>query len=164
MAADPIRFRPARAGDVARLAPRLRAADVAEVWAAHRATPQQALAGSLAVSDQALAGLINGRVEALLGVAPLADSPGGGCVWLLGSPALAAHPVAVLRHSRAVMARWQRSYPLLANWVDARNDVSLRWLRWLGFTVFPAVPYGPEGERFHRVERRRTDRCVQYRE
>ncbi|MBB6211013.1 hypothetical protein [Novispirillum itersonii] len=161
---------------MAALAPRLRAADVAEVWAAHRALPEQALAGSLAVSDWAGAGVVGGRVEALFGVAADAGDPHTGIVWLLASPVLEAHPLTVLRYSRMVVDHWQRRYRLLTNWVDARNRVSLRWLRWLGFTVFPAVPYGPDGERFHRVEwrveqrvkrcgtQRRTEACVQYRE
>lgn len=145
------------------LAPRLRASDVTEVWASHRATPDQALRGSLALSVQAGAGVIGGRVECLFGVAPDPGDRQAGIVWLLGSPALETAPVGVLRHSRAVVAGWQQMFPRLWNRVDARNGVSLRWLRWLGFQVAPAMPFGPDGMPFHHVERRRSEQCVQYR-
>ncbi|WP_019646200.1 hypothetical protein [Novispirillum itersonii] len=140
--------------DIAAVAATMRAADVAEVWASHRVTPEQALRISLCQSMEAWTVSHAGRPLCLCGVGRLTDGTLlGGPVsvpWLLGSDALSDHRRALLRISGRMVPLWRRRHGLLVNWVDARNRASLRWLRWLGFEIAPAAPFGPDGLPFHR--------------
>ncbi len=44
-------------------------------------------------------------------------------------------------------------FPHLQNYVDARNEISIRWLKWLGFRFDPKpVPYGIWGLPFLRFQ------------
>lgn len=147
-------IRPASPDDVADLAPRLRAADRAEVWASHRATPFEALDCSVRWSDDARAGLVDGVVMCLWGVVPLSLIGRVGSPWMLASDDLERHPRLFLRRCRDVVAEMQAPYRLLTNHVDARNRLSIRWLRWLGFEIGPAEPWGFDRLPFHRFERR----------
>ena len=65
-----IHYRPAELGDVAWLAPRLRAADVAEALAASGLAPEAALAVSLRCSARAITAEAQGAPVAMFGVAP----------------------------------------------------------------------------------------------
>jgi hypothetical protein len=40
-----------------------------------------------------------------------------------------------LRQSRIELKKLQKLYPVLFNYIDARNTVHLKWLLYMGFTV-----------------------------
>lgn len=130
-----------------------RPAGLAEVQAWSSDPPEVALEHSIAHSSEAWAGLADGELVCLFGVAPLTLVGVTGVPWLAASAAIARHRTAFLRRNRAMIDRWQEQYPVLRNFVDARNAVSIRWLRWLGFTLGPAVPLGIAGLPFHIFER-----------
>lgn len=142
------------------LAALMRPADVAEVWAAAKMKPLEAVRHSLAMSTEAWAGLADGELVCLWGVAPRSFLAGEGSPWLLGTPALERNARAFLsrcpQHLNAMFSVYNR----LVNWVDARNTAAIRWLRWLGFTLHPAEPYGPFRLPFHRFEKERGQPCV----
>jgi hypothetical protein len=145
-------IRPAFPADAHDLAPRMRAADVAEVWASHRLSPVQALENSLRLSSHAWAGLADGVLVCLWGACPASFINRIGVPWLLGSDEVEAHQTTFLRRSLPALREMQSVYRILKNHVDARNRASIRWLRWLGFTVHPAQPFGPDGVAFHPFE------------
>ena len=59
-----------------------------------------------------------------------------------------------LRQSRIHLANLHAMYPVLFNFVDARNTVHLRWLRWMGFTFISRNDnYGPEKRTFYEFVR-----------
>jgi len=131
--------------DAEALAPRLRAADLREVAAATGQRPLDVLARGVASSDPALAAVPDGE--------------GSGVVWLLGSDELVRRPAFFLRTSRRWLERLHERYRRLWNFVDARNEVHLRWLRWCGFSVIRTVAeHGIEGRPFHEVESVRVPR------
>jgi hypothetical protein len=132
----------------------LRAADVAEVWATARLSPEDAVRRSLAASPLAWAGLVDERPVCLFGAGCWSLLGEVGVPWLLGTAEIERHAAAFLRRNRAYVARMRQTFPVLRNHVDARNRVSIRWLRWLGFTIAPAQPYGPFGLPFHPFEMR----------
>jgi hypothetical protein len=146
---------PAGAAHIEALAPRMRAADVAEIEAAAGLSPNEALRMSLEASIAAWAGTVDGEVACVFGVAPLSLLGGEGSPWLLGSDLIEQHAFAFARRNRAVVRGWSAIFPVLRNYVDVRNAVSIRWLRWLGFALLPPVVYGVARLPFHPFEMRR---------
>jgi hypothetical protein len=133
------------------LAPRLRAADVAEVWAACGEEPLPAILKSLELSTYTRGLLLDGEPAAIWGVAPLRGLPGAGAAWLLGSDALTAHARTFWRLCRPELDRMLEVAPVLLNYVDARYRQALRWAERLGFSVEPARPFGFARMPFHRI-------------
>lgn len=126
--------RPATPEDVAPIAAAMRAADREEVRASHDHTAEQALAASLAASTAAWTGVIDGEPVCMFGVGPVSILGGTGAPWMLGTARLEQYPRTFLRRCRPCVAAMRAVYPMLANYVDDRNEVSKRWLAWLGFT------------------------------
>lgn len=137
------------------LAPRLREADRREVEAASGHPPAVELRRSLKISAEAWAGTVDGEVACMFGVGALSLLGGIGSPWLLGSDLVTRHAMAFARRNRAMVRKWSAVFPVLRNFVDVRNVVSIRWLGWLGFILLPPVPYGVARLPFHPFEMRR---------
>lgn len=129
-----------------------RAADVAELWAQARTTPEQAMRRGLETSVFALTGLIDEAPVCMFGVAPASLLGGIGIPWMIATTAIERHQLTFLRACRPAVAEMRRMFPVLVNAVDARNVLTIRWLRWLGFRLLPARPLGPDGVPFHPFE------------
>lgn len=137
--------RPATPLDATLLAPRLREGDAAELHASTGLPAVEALKQSLGFGGSLVAE-VNGTVEFVFGC-PRSDDATG-IPWLLGTDLLVDRQFVApfLRVSRHYVAEWQREYPLLHNFTDARNTVHHRWLRWLGFTFIARHDrFGPFG-------------------
>lgn len=142
--------------DLGYLAQQLRAADRQELAATHGAGLDllRCLQTAVSASEQAWVAVTAwGEPIAVFGVAPVSLLGGIGCPWMLGSDAVDQYAREVVTLSRRHVAQWSRRYPLLFNYVDARNLRSIEWLRRTGFVIGPAEPYGLKGEPFHRFER-----------
>lgn len=153
-AAD-IRVVPAERRHIRTVARRMRKADRDEVFASSRKSPRQALDYSLTKSAEAWTILVNGRAEVMFGVGDINILAGVGAPWLLGTDEFEKHTIAILRGSVKWTRQLLRRYSVLRNFVDARNEASLKYLRWLGFTIFDPVDMG--GQRFHLFELRSSD-------
>ncbi|MFY0576309.1 hypothetical protein ACN28S_19855 [Cystobacter fuscus] len=128
--------RPARPTDAALLAPRLREADLLEIAAVTTEKPVELLERSIRCSVPCHAVLDEqGLLLALFGAAPDGRKPEAGLVWLLGSDELEKHAVTFLRQGLYWIERLHEHYSVLGNWIDARNEVHIRWLRWCGFQL-----------------------------
>ena len=94
----------------------------------------------------------DGEPVAIFGVAP--QTPGVGSPWLIGTDALVepAMQLALVRDVRWYIAQWLTLYPRLENFVDVRNERSVRWLEHVGFKIHAPEKYGIEGHLFHRFE------------
>lgn len=149
---------PARADHAEQLAPLMRDADVAEIYASGGVSPLIALLSSLASSEVAYALLFDKEVAAMFGVVPaggtLLTPTDSGVAWALTGRAVAKHPKAYLRASRSVLPALLKVRPLLFNIVDARYTGALRWAEWLGFDVRDALLLGPYAMPFHPIVRR----------
>jgi Type II secretory pathway, pullulanase PulA and related glycosidases len=130
---------PARALHIRTIAKRMRQADRDEVLASSGKTPLEALRYSMRKSAFSWAVLVNGRPEVMFGVCNMSVLTDTGIPWLLGTDAIDRHYVAFLRQSAGCLAQLSARYPILRNFVDDRNVVSIRWLRWLGFTISEPV-------------------------
>lgn len=142
---------------VEELAPRLRAADRAEVYAASGVTPLAALTFSLERSDIAMAVEFDGRAEIMFGAGTINVLAGIGAPWLLGSDMIEREYRHFLRGSIWWRNRLLKRYPVLRNMVDDRNIAARRWLAWLGFRLSEPVCSGFENRPFRFFELRASD-------
>ena len=136
------------------LAPDMRQADVDEVWAAHRATPLEALLWSIRVSSSSWAVFLNGDLAGLFGLCARPFLAPTMVPWLLTGRAVERHPRAFWQGCKTVIADWREAYPNteLEQYIDARHGQALRWAARLGFEVeSPAIPFGVAGLPFHRI-------------
>lgn len=141
-------------GDALYVGARLRDADRAEVLALTGRDPTQVLRESVMDSAMAWAGCVDGLPACLFGVVPVSLAGVTGTPWLLGTDVLLGYSRAFLRRNKAYVERMLAEYPVLRNVVDARNEVSIRWLKWLGFRIEAARPMGVERLAFHPFEMR----------
>lgn len=88
----------------------------------------------------------DGKPCAMFGAAPH-PLPGVGVVWMLGTDGIRREAVGISRRTRRYFNELNTAYPVLWNYIDARNTVSLRWLRWGGFKLLSDVDIN--GHPFH---------------
>lgn len=137
------------------LCPKVRQADIEEFAACDR-TVEEVLKDGLQLSTYTWAGLRDGSVVCVFGVASPSVLSGKGVPWMVGSPEIDRCAYAFLQRSRIVIQHMLSLYDHLENYVDVRNTRAIRWLRWLGFEIHPPEPHGPNGMLFHRFEMRRN--------
>ena len=148
---------PAGAADVAAIAAQLRGPDRAELYASTgmidaAAAIAQSVALSAGSNPGPRVGQANGVSVCIFGVAPANLVAGTGCPWMVGTDLLEPHARHFLRACGGVVMEMRADYRILRNWVDARNELAIKWLQWLGFTLQPAQPHGPFGLDFHAFE------------
>jgi hypothetical protein len=150
-----LEVRPAQLADAAKLAPRLREADLQEIQAVLGEDPLTVLERSIRWSEPCYAVVDgHGQLVALFGVVPNSGPDNVGIIWLVGSNELVRHPLAFLRRCRQWVAALHQRYKVLGNYVDARNGVHIRWLRWCEFTIHRLVDrYGVEQRPFYEFSR-----------
>ena len=141
------------------LAPRMREADVREVWATGHLTPLASLQGSLHISVDAGTAIVDGEIMCMYGVGATSLLADLGFPWMLGSDIMEEHARFYLRRARSWIAWAQGRFPVLRNHVDVRNESSIVWLKWMGFEFEEAIPYGPDQVPFYPFELRREP-CV----
>ena len=125
----------------------LRQCDLDEIEAMAAVQPGDALRASLALSSHAYAVTCQGsRPIAIFGAAPH-PLPGVGIVWMLGTDDIQTEAVGIARRTRHYFNELNAAYPILWNYIDARNEVSLRWLRWGGFALIGETEF--RGHPFH---------------
>ncbi len=145
-----LEVRPAAPQDADKLAPRLRRADRMEVQANSGRDPRLAMREAVADSVPAYALLgPYGEVIGLFGALPHPRYKRAGSIWLLGSDELVANPLVALRTAKLWLGRMHEHYPVLGNFIDARNTLHIRWLCWLGFRMLRRVErFGAEQRPF----------------
>jgi hypothetical protein len=129
-------IRPVRPGDIPQVVNNLRQADIEE-WEAFSGVHPRNLLPFLAYDPNTNA-LVNsdGVPVGLFGVTPFRDNHKVGIVWMVATPLLIKSQIEFLRKSVKWLDDVQcEKYPVLFNYVDARNTVHIRWLKWCGFQV-----------------------------
>ncbi len=147
-----VAFRAVRAGDAQALEANLRPLDRDEVLAASGGEVLTQIERAIDVSAQCWTAEAPEGLLAIFGFAPLSLLSGEAAPWLLGTPLLSRHARLLTRTARAYCREALRQYPLLVNYVDARNTPSIRWLKRVGFEIHEAEPFGVAGLPFHRFE------------
>ena len=161
-----IQVRAAKPGDANELAPRLRQADIQEIKANLGEIPLIVLESGIASSDPCYAAADEeDRVLALFGVIPDSLADDVGMIWLLGSDDLLTHSFYFLRHCREWIEKLHERYRVLWNYVDARNEIHIRWLEWCDFTLLRLIKrHGVEQRPFYEFTRaRKQNSCADVR-
>lgn len=114
------------------LAPHLRAADRAEMWAAYRLEAREGLELCLGLSVLAVAFVYRGKAAAAAGVEAQSLLGRCGCVWSWTGEAVNCCPKSFWRASRAALDYFLTFYPLLYAACDVRYGSARRYLRRLG--------------------------------
>lgn len=143
------RWRLATFNDVADVASRLRKADREEGWATLGRDPSLFL--TLGYDPNRTWVLFNAQGDnvALAGVATTGDE-NVGQVWMVATDLLLNHQIEFLKHTHNFIDMLHTQYDLLFNWVDARNEVHIKWLKWCGFTFIQKhEKWGPLGLPFY---------------
>lgn len=149
-------FREIRAGDIARIADNMREADRREVIAARGNAGirmRVVLANAVLMSSRSWTCVAaDHEPAALLGVVPLSLLNGIGSPWLLGTDRIDDFAVSFVKQGRKRVQDMLDLFPRLVNYVDARNDRTIKWLVHLGFELSAPEPYGVAGMPFRRFE------------
>lgn len=147
-------IREATMEDVEFLAPRLREADRREIYASGGEDPLTALTRGLRSSQVCKVGLSpsTGHPSFIWGVVPVSLLAGG--VWAVGTDDLDKHKITFLRHCKEPLQELQDMYPVLYNFIDARNSLHITWIKWMGFKIIQAHPnWGFEQRLFYEFVR-----------
>lgn len=148
---------PAHSDHAVHIANNMREADRQECMAMAGKGPLTALYDSLRVSVAAWTGFVDLEPICMFGVSPRSILGDVGSPWLLGTDKIAENALSFLRRNKAYVQRMLDIFPVLENFVDARNHLSIIWLVWLGFTIErPAVVCGVERRPFFRFEMRKN--------
>lgn len=141
--------------DIKYLASVLRQGDIDELRASHGGSTRQAMWGAYLVSrDTTFTGEANGVPVCVYGVREPCMLNTVASPWMLASRDLVLHSGEFLRRSKQMVEIFRNIFPVMENYVDARNIASIRWLQWVGFSVYYPKPYGVEGLPFHRFDMR----------
>ncbi|MAK29815.1 phage protein Gp13 family protein [Acinetobacter sp.] len=77
-----------------------------------------------------------------------------GWVWLLGTNKIKDIKIQFLRESKKHLQEQEQDYDVIANYVDVRNEVHIKWLRWLGFNFIRKIEsHGAEQRPFYEFAR-----------
>lgn len=136
------------------LSKNLRKSDVEEIEASSGMNPEDALKESIAASTHCW--LVFDRESnpaAIFGAAPY-PLQGVGVVWMVGTDKVQTEAFGIARRTRPYVELMLQDYPMLWNYIDARNTVSKRWLKWAGFRLLRDHPeHGPKGLLFQTFAR-----------
>ena len=114
------------------LSTRLRQEDIDECRANANVTPLVAL--TIGVQNSHLPFVVyNDKHNPVMIMGVIPQGKNLGMIWLLSSPEISNMPLTFLRHCKKVLECYNQTFPVLYNYIDARNTLHLKWLKWLGF-------------------------------
>lgn len=121
---------------------RLRVCDIEEMWAASRTTPAVALETCFKCPvcktveyDSPVAIFGCGQPDEMLKTAR---------IWMLATDDLEKIKKTFVERSMEQIEVMLEMVPLLYNYVDCRNRLSIKWLKWLGANMSDPLIYGSE--------------------
>lgn len=150
---------PATLAHALRLAPRMRASDVREIYATDRSTPLTALMDGIDISTLAFTVLRDGEPDVIFGVVVLSRE--WGVIWALGTDEIRLWPKTFVRLTRKYVHSFHDLCTNLYNFVDTRNVDSIRWLHRCGFQYGTLdLHHGADGRPFIQMTSTRQSTCA----
>lgn len=141
--------RNSRLSDVLYLKTRLKRSDADEVWASHHYTPFQALYEGWQKSLFCLTIVADGKPMAMFGINPESFFSKNAVFWFLSDDLSDRIKIRFLKNSRRFVDMFLEHYSYLHNYVDSRNEKTIKWLKFMGAVVEPSQPYGADNLLFH---------------
>jgi hypothetical protein len=89
---------------------------------------------------------------AIYGVVIHPKEEGAGIPWMVATNDLKKIKSFVIRQSRACIDEAKKGFKYLYNFVDKRNEDSIKWLKACGFKIHDAIEYGAEQRLFHKFD------------
>ena len=114
------------------LSTRLRQEDVDECKAHSNSSPLNALTVGVKYSHLPFV-IYSNKDEPVFIVGVIPQGKNLGMIWLLSSSEINNMPITFLRNCKTVLRCYSQTFPLLYNYIDARNTLHIKWLKWLGF-------------------------------
>jgi len=143
---------PAEVSNVGDMFGRIREADQSECYAAIGASAESGLLQSFAHTSEGMRWAVVSEREtiAIFGCAATAILSQTGIPWMVGTDRVAEFPISFARGGRRYVREMLTRFSYLENWVDVRNELSIKWLKWCGFHFDDPIPYGYEQKLFYR--------------
>lgn len=115
-------------------------------------TPKEAMRRALSISTMAFTAKVDGRPEAMFGIAPIDVLSGTASPWFLGTDAVYEHGREMLSMGLSYIGVASAYFPFMENEVYERNNKAIRLLKRWGFTVSdtPTIRAGVPMLRFHK--------------
>lgn len=152
-------LRRATLADAKYIAPRLREADRRECMARVGLKPDVVLPLTVTLEkDVWVCCDLEDTPVVIMGVSPVALHPEMGIVWMTSTDEIFKYKMTLMKGTPEILEMFHDKYPLLANHVDARNTVHIKWLKKMGFSMLREMPeFGVERVPFIEFARLRTD-------
>lgn len=131
----------------------MRQADIDEIKAWTGGDPLPSTVAGLSGSTMCWTAMVDGVPAAIFGVYPISALTRVAAPWLLGTDMTKKVRRRFITEGKKYVDEMLRLFPVLINYVDKRNDQSIRWLMWLGFDFVHEIP-GKSGDPFLRFEMR----------
>ena len=131
--------------DLEYLARNMKHADRREVVGVDGGDILQSLHTCRDTSDYCSVCLANNVPMAIFGIKAGGLITTDGMIWLLSTPDIDRHKVYVAIRSRKIVRTALKVYTRLYNYVDVKNENSIKWLKWLGAEFARPEPYGVYG-------------------
>ena len=139
-------FRLSKLSDAKILAKTLRYEDKREIISASGNTPLMAISNGISESTLCFTICnVQNIPIAIFGVNVF------GAIWFLATPELEKISIPFLRECRGVVNNFHKTYPLLWNYVDARNTLHIKWLKFCGFKFIRKINYGVLNKPFYEI-------------
>jgi len=152
-----IQIIPADEAHIDRIAKHARESDINEAAVTGQSI-REGLEEGVRLSVWAWTILAEDKPIAMFGASP---SPviGIGIAWMIGTPEMDHNKIAILRRTKQFVTRMHNKvFHVLMNYVDGRNDKSIRWLKWCGFKMNKnPIHVGPDKVPFYEFTRKQTD-------
>lgn len=133
-----------------KMKPNLRQADAIECWATSHTPVPEALQKGFEDSLMCWVVLVDDFPVACFGVCARSSLRITGTPWMLATDKIEKIEYRFVKHSRDFVRKMLVPFLGLENYVDCRNDVSIKWLKWCGFKFDDPAPYGIERKMFRR--------------
>lgn len=148
-------YRKATYKDVLSIAPCLREADRNECEAATGQSPEAVLRQTWKFRSGPIHTILKDTTPVgLVGVDEILQHPIGivRVPWMCGTDLMVSSGVEFLRGFKECFFQVFNLDAPLANWIDSRNTVHLKWLEWMGFTIHRHMPREIRGVTFYPFE------------
>jgi hypothetical protein len=133
---------------------RLKKMDIVEMKRSHNFTPEEGVKLSFEKSLVAMT-VTDGWPLICFGINPLSLLGDKAILWLLSTERIKDINIRFVRNCRKFINYFLEMYPILVNYVDSDNKITLDWIKFLGGEIDKAEPYGYEQRPFHKFTFRR---------